>query len=125
MGSILVATDADWVAEEVSAILLDAKTQVSRVKSGREISAAVDAVSPELVVLDMQIGSKGGIAACLDLRQDIEAGRAPEMAIMLLLDRQADEFLARESGADGWLVKPLNPILLRRKAEELLAEKAA
>lgn len=105
--------------------MLDAKTQVSRVKSGREISAAVDAVSPELVVLDMQIGSKGGMAACMDLCQDMEAGRVPAMAIMLLLDRQADEFLARESGADGWLVKPLNPILLKRKAEELLAEKAA
>ncbi len=120
-----MATDADWVAEEVFAALLDTETKVSRVKSGREISAALGAVAPDLIVLDMQIGSKGGMATCLDLRHDMEAGRVPQTAIMLLLDRQADQFLARESGADAWLVKPLNPIVLRRQAEELLAGRVA
>lgn len=85
------------------------------------MSVALGEVSPDLVVLDMQIGSKGGFACCMDLRQDIEAGRTAEVAILLLLDRQADEFLAQQSGADGWVVKPLNPLMLKRTAEELLA----
>ena len=32
----------------------------------------------------------------------------------MLLDRVADVHLARRSGADGWLVKPLDPLRLRR-----------
>ena len=49
----------------------------------------------------------------------------PPVPILLLLDRDADEFLAKEAGADAWLVKPLNPLQLRRTAEELLALKTA
>ena len=121
MNTILLATDADWLADEVSAALLDATTKVSRVKGGRGISAVVAEVSPELIVLDMQMGSQGGVATCLNLRQDMETARLPETPILLLLDRQADVFLARESQADAWLVKPLNPLQLKRQAEGLLA----
>jgi DNA-binding response OmpR family regulator len=32
----------------------------------------------------------------------------------MLLDRVADVHLARRSGADGWLVKPLDPLRLER-----------
>lgn len=120
MKSVLFAADADWVSEEVFSALVDSETYVSRVAGGREIRAALDETQPDLIVLDMQIGSMGGVATCLDLRHDMEAGRVPVVPILLLLDREADEFLAKESGADGWLVKPLNPLQLRRTAEELL-----
>ena len=32
----------------------------------------------------------------------------------MLLDRRPDVFLARRSGAEGWMVKPLDPLRLRR-----------
>ena len=38
----------------------------------------------------------------------------------MLLDRIADVFLARRSGADGWLVKPLDPLRLRRAVRAVL-----
>ena len=38
----------------------------------------------------------------------------------MLLDRRADVFLARRSGADGLLVKPLDPIRLGRAVQALL-----
>jgi hypothetical protein len=34
----------------------------------------------------------------------------------MLLDRAPDVFLARRSNADAWLVKPLDPVPLRRAA---------
>ena len=39
----------------------------------------------------------------------------------MLLDRSADLHLARRCGADGWLIKPLDPLRLRRAAEAILA----
>ena len=43
----------------------------------------------------------------------------------MLLDRDADEFLARRSTADAWLVKPIDPMGLARLVAATLAEASA
>jgi DNA-binding response OmpR family regulator len=75
---------------------------------------------PDLCVLDLQIGNMGGIAAGIDLRLEESGGRLPRQRILLLLDREADRFLARRADADGELVKPIDAGILRRAAKELL-----
>lgn len=121
MLEVLLATDDDAVHDEVAAALVDETTAVTRVREGKAVSGAVAASNPDLVVLDLQIGNMGGIAACLGLRHEAGDGRLPEVPVLLLLDRQADVHLARRSGADGWLVKPLDAFALRRSATELLS----
>ena len=81
--------------------------------------ARVTWLEPDLVILDLQIGSMGGIATCLDLRLESGMGRIEEQSVLLLLDRQDDTFLAKEAGADGWLVKPLDPLRLSRAARAI------
>lgn len=120
MTDVLVATDADWVFDEVDAALGDAETTVHRVRTGAEVRPFVKEHEPDLVVLDLQIGNMGGIATCLDLRLEAGMGRLAEPVVLMLLDRQADVFLARRSEADGWLVKPLDSIRIRRAASTLL-----
>jgi DNA-binding NarL/FixJ family response regulator len=119
--TVLIATDAEWVIDEVEAALADDETVVLRVRNGREVTPAVAEHQPDLVVLDLQIGSMGGIAACLDLRHEEGAGRLEHVPVLVLLDREADVHLARRSGAEGWLIKPLDAFRLRRAAEALLA----
>jgi len=41
--------------------------------------------------------------------------------VLMLLDRRADVHLARRSAADGWLVKPLDALRLRRAADAIVA----
>jgi DNA-binding response OmpR family regulator len=118
--TILIATDADWIHDEVDAALADADTEVVRVSEGREVLAAVHEHDPALVVLDLQIGSMGGIAVCLDLRHEEGAERLPHVPVIVLLDRAADVFLARRSGAEGWLIKPLDAFRLRRAATAVI-----
>lgn len=121
---MLLATDADAVYDEVEAALADEETTVRRVRSGREVPLAIADAAPDLVVLDLQIGTMGGVATCLHLRHESEDGRLPEVPILILLDRAADVFLARRSGADGWLVKPLDAFSLRRTATAILEGRA-
>ena len=121
MTDVLIATDADAVHAEVEAALADESTAVRRVHRGQEVAPAVAEATPDLVILDLQIGNMGGIAACLHLRNEAGAGRLPDVRVLLLLDRQADVFLARRSGADGWVVKPLDAFSLRRAATAVLA----
>ena len=40
------------------------------------------------------------------------------------LDRDADRWIAREAGSDGWLIKPLDALRLRRAALATLAGEA-
>jgi DNA-binding response OmpR family regulator len=121
VSDVLIATDADWIFDEVDAALSDEGTRVFRVRRGRDVTEAVRKVEPGLIVLDMQIGSMGGIATALNLEQEFEAGTTPEAPIMLLLDRPADVPLARRWAVDGWLVKPIDSFRLRRAARALLA----
>ena len=113
---VLLATDADWLFDEVAGALAEPGTTVARISEGRDVSAAVSQLAPDLVLLDLQIGSKGGIAACIDLRHDIATGRAEPTKIMMLLDRDADRWIARQADADGWLIKPIDSLRLRRAA---------
>lgn len=119
--TVVVATDSDAVYDIVAAALADETTTVTRVRSGREVRAAVEELDPDLVVLDLQIGSMGGVATCLDLRLEESGGRLPPQNILLLLDRDADIFIARQSGADGWLIKPLDAGRIRRAAAAITA----
>ena len=75
----------------------------------------------DLVIADMQIDTMGGIAVAFDLELEADAGRLEPRPVLLLLDRRADVFLARRSGIKGWLVRPLDPIRLRRAAAALLS----
>jgi len=118
---VLLATDADWIADDVDAALSDDDTEVLRVTAGAEVVAATAEIEPDLVILDLQIGNMGGMAACMALRLEEGAGRLDPVAVLMLLDRPHDAFLARRSQADGWITKPLDPFNLRRAAKVLFA----
>jgi DNA-binding response OmpR family regulator len=120
MTEVLIATDADAVFAEVEAALVDEATSIVRVRKGQDVAGAVADAPPDLVILDLQIGNMGGIAACLHLHHEAGAGRLPAVPVMMLLDRQADVFLARRSGANGWVVKPLEAYSLRKVATAIL-----
>lgn len=118
---MLIATDTDAVADEVDAAIADETTTVIRVRAGADVADAVDVHEPAIVVLDLQIGNMGGMAVAMHLRAESNMGRLPDAAILMLLDREADTFLAKRSDVDGWLIKPLDSFRLRRAAKALLA----
>jgi DNA-binding response OmpR family regulator len=119
--TVLVATDAEWIFDDVDAALADESTQVYRVRSGRDVLPACEQLQPDVVVLDLQIGNSGGVATSVGLRQDQDMGRLPSFKVVMLLDRMADVFMAQMARADGWLVKPLDAIRLRRAVKRVLA----
>ncbi len=120
MPDIIVVSDAPSVLEDVRSALEDNDTVVREVHSGELVRAEVAADPPDLVVTDMQVGSMGGIAICLDLRLEESGGRLPHVPVLILMDRRADVFLARRSDAEGWIVKPFDSIRLRRAAKALI-----
>ena len=116
---ILLATDADWIVDEVIAALGDDDVHFAVCRDGRAVSGEVERQVPDLAILDLQVGSMGGMAVTMALRLDESAGAVPHVTVLMLLDRTADIHLARRSGAEGWLIKPLDALRLRRAVDAL------
>jgi DNA-binding response OmpR family regulator len=113
---ILLATDADWIVDEVVAALGGPDTSFTVCREGRVVADVVAERVPDLAVLDLQIGSMGAMAVTMALRLDESSGALAHVRVLMLLDRVADVHLARRSGAEGWLVKPLDAFRLERAA---------
>jgi DNA-binding response OmpR family regulator len=117
---ILIAADAEWVIDDVRSALETPDTTFVVCRRGQDVAAAAKRPTPDLAVLDLQIGNMGGMAVCMNLRLDESGGRLPHIRVLMLLDRAADTFLARRAGAEGWLVKPLDSLRLSRAARTIL-----
>ena len=121
MADVLIASDSAELRAAVRSVLDSGKDQVRELESGRDVVPAVSERHPDLVVLDFQIGSMGGMATSLELRLEESGDRLDYVPVLLLLDRRADVYLAGRAQADGWLVKPLDPVRLRRAIQALLS----
>lgn len=62
----------------------------------------------DVAVVDLRLGSMGGMAVAREFRS-----RPERVPVVLLLDREVDTFLAGRSGADAWVVKPIEAAGLR------------
>jgi CheY-like chemotaxis protein len=122
--TILVAAEADWVRNQVRTAFVGPGQEVVEVTRGQAVKGAVLEHEPDLVVLDLQIANMGGIAVAIELRNEESAWRLPHSTILLLLDREADRFLAARANVEAELVKPVDPGTLRRTAKRLLAARA-
>ncbi len=115
-------SDAETVLDDLRAVVDDGENEVRAVRDGARVRAEVDEDPPDLVITDSQVQNMGGFAVCLDLKLEASADRLPPVPVLVLVDRRADVFLARRAGAEGFLVKPLDPIRLRRAVDALLAD---
>jgi DNA-binding response OmpR family regulator len=46
-------------------------------------------------------------------------------AVIVLLERKIDDWLAKWSGVDAWLTQPIDPFAVARRADELVKERSA
>jgi CheY-like chemotaxis protein len=117
--TIVVASDAPSVRADVVAVVGGPGTEIVEVDSGYDVGPAVAEHEPDLVIVDLQMGNMGGMAVCLDLHLEESYGNLPHVPVLMLLDRRPDVFLAKRSSAEGWIVKPLDPIRLRKATTAL------
>lgn len=75
---------------------------------------------PEIVVADELASRAGAFALAKTLRDDPDPFVG---AIVILLERSQDAWLARWSGADAWFVKPVDPFEVADRLLELLEER--
>ena len=105
---MLLVCDVPWVRNQVRAALNGA-WDIVEVTDPYQAEVVADSEGGDAVIVDMQVGSMGGMAITRALK-----GVTPDPGpIILLLDRRVDAFIAKRAGADASLLKPFSAQELR------------
>ena len=121
MHTIVVASDTAAIRRELISVLAGPDLEILEASSGQQVIELVKAGEIDLVIADIQMGAMGAIAVTLELRLEASYDEIDAVPVLMLLDRRADVFQAKRSGAEGWIVKPLDAIRIRRATKALLA----
>lgn len=111
--NVVVVTDTVWIENDVRASLTDSGTILNRINDPRRAVEGIKEFNADVAVIDMQVGSKGGMAVVRSIRAATGNEEIGPVRTVVLLDRSADEFLARRAGADAWVLKPFDAQDLR------------
>jgi len=127
MARILVVEDESAIAELVAINLRHAGHEVTVAADAGQAQIEVDAVLPDLVVLDWMLPGQTGLALARLWRA---APRTRAMPIIMLTARaeEADKIAGLDAGADDYVAKPFSThelmarirAVLRRRAPESL-----
>lgn len=112
MPTVLVVADGAWVTNEVRSALSLGDYVIEDLGDPRAVVDRLEESRVDIVVVDMQVGSMGGMAVIRAIRQATEPTDRPR--IVLLLDRAADDFISHRAGADASVLKPINAADMRR-----------
>ncbi len=113
MTTVLFVADRQSVIDRVRADLSASDMQVILHEDPDSAAAAAYDHNVDRVLVDMKVGSMGAMAVARAVRAkaDDEADAIP---VTVLLDREADAFLAGRSGAENWLTKDATAAELRQ-----------
>jgi DNA-binding NarL/FixJ family response regulator len=120
VATVLLASDLASLRRELETMLAGPDVLIEETSSGPETIERVKRGDVDLVIADLQIGAMGGMAITMELRNLESYGGADPVSVLMLLDRRPDVFLARRAGADGFIVKPLDPQRMRSAVRALL-----
>ena len=120
MPLVLIATDADAVADEVTAAVEDETTTVLRVRTGVEVPTAVGEHEPDLVVLDLGLPDVDGTQVLSMIRA------VSTVPVIIATARDDDPTLvaALDAGADDYVVKPFTTAQLEARIRAVLRRAA-
>ena len=103
--------------------LLQAKLQaeyydVLTATNGAEALAAASAQQPDIVLLDVMMPGMDGFEVCRRLKHDPETRHIP-VVLVTALDDRADRIVGLEAGADEFLTKPIDDLMLLARIRSL------
>lgn len=114
MSRVLVVADEPWVVNQVHSALSIGENELIDHADPSTVPAAINDESATVAIVDLQVGSMGGMA----ITRSIRSLENP-IPVIMLLDREADTFLAGRSGADAWVVKPFTASALRAAVSDV------
>jgi CheY-like chemotaxis protein len=123
---LVLVADRDPAEREALKAGLDAgDCQVVTATDGPVIVNLAMQRSPDAVVVSSSLGRMGGFAVSRELKTLAAIGRIPEPKVVVLLDRDADAWLAGWAQCDAWRTKPVDAAEIDQLVRELVGSPVA
>ena len=113
---ILLVEDDPRLAELTSRYLKQNGLGVAVESNGAAAVARFNEVRPRLVVLDLMLPGKDGLTICRELRQTFKG----PILMLTAKDADIDQVIGLEAGADDYVAKPAEPMVLLARIRALL-----
>lgn len=116
MQRIFIVEDDEMISKELSELLENAGYKTSILKNFKQAKEEILKVSPDLILLDINIPYKNGELLLKELRKELN------IPIIMVTSRKTDvdEVLSMSYGADDYITKPYNPTILLLRIEAIL-----
>lgn len=118
---LLIVDDDSEICTLLSNFLGQYGYRVSVATNGGAMMQTLASAKIDLVVLDIMLPGKDGLALCRELRA---GGRVP-IIMLTAIDGEADRIVGLEMGADDYLTKPFSPRELVARIRAVLRRAAA
>jgi DNA-binding response OmpR family regulator len=119
---IVIADHDPYDLLALQAGLVSPDREVLIVEDGENIVTLAQARSPDVVIVGSSIGQMGGFGVCRELKMLADTGDITEPKVIVLLERDADGWLAEWSRSDAHLTKPVDQAELDRVVRELVGD---
>lgn len=119
---VLIVDDIDANRKALRLFLQPFGFEVIEARDGVEALAEVRAEPPDIILLDVVMPRKDGLAVCRELKAD-PVHRLIPVVFMTALDKTEDHIRALDAGGDDFLNKPFNRALLSARIRSLLRMK--
>ena len=113
---ILLIEDDARLAELTSRYLAQNGLKVAVESNGAAAVTRFQAVQPRLVLLDLMLPGKDGLTICRELRQSFKG----PILMLTAKDADIDQVIGLEAGADDYVAKPADPMVLLARIRALL-----
>lgn len=120
---ILVVDDIEANVRLLEAKLTAEYYEVITASDGPTALALAAAEKPDIVLLDVMMPGMDGFQVCRRLKDDPETRHVP-VVLVTALDGRADRIAGLEAGADEFLTKPIDDVMLFARVRSLTRLKA-
>jgi two-component system cell cycle response regulator DivK len=117
--SILVVEDQEDNRRILRDLLVSAGYEMVEAVNGEEGVALAERLSPDLILMDMQLPGLDGYEAMRQIKADPVLRRIPIIAVTSYA-LSGDDEKARQAGCDAYVAKPYSPRALLVKIREYL-----
>lgn len=123
---ILIVDDDPDLVEAVTLILRSKRFEVAAAYNGKEGIEKVKTERPDLVVLDVMMPEKDGYSVCKELKSDPQWSHIPILLLTAVASHvpttRFTQQMGMETEADDYIDKPVEPEVLVKRIETLLAK---
>src|SRR3954462_990786 len=120
---ILVVDDIEANVRLLEAKLSAEYYEVLTASDGPSALAIAAAEKPDIVLLDVMMPGMDGFDVCRRLKEDPETRHVP-VVLVTALDGRADRVAGLKAGADDFLTKPIDDVMLFARVRSLVRLKA-